>query len=336
MQRSGIRRFGTVVIWIALTPLILLCTVLGALFLHFTSLPWSAARTTVAMAFVLAVLICFIFLRPRWKALIVFVVLFGCVFAWFSLIPASNTRQWAADVAQTPYSERTGDQLVIHNVRNFSYRSTEDYDAAWETRTYSLSGLRTLDMYFVYWGSTNIAHTMLSFGFEDGQYLCLSVETRREIGETYSPVASFFKKFELIYVLADERDLVALRTHHRRENAYLFPSRMSLEEIRRLLDDILARVNSLHERPEFYRTIRDNCTTSLLGHINRARNSPITFDVSLLFNGWYPERAYREGAIPQDAPFEEVMKRFAISEKARAVEVSVDFSHRIREGLVRP
>ena len=141
---------------------------------------------------------------------------------------------------------------------------------------------------------------------------------RKETGEAYSPIASFFKKFELIYILGDERDLVALRTNHRREDVYLFPSPLPPEKVRALLLDILARVNSLADRPEFYGTIKDNCTTSLVGHLNKVRDEPIPFSFDLLLNGHIPEIAWSRGKIgDRDTPFEIVKSRYAISERRR-------------------
>lgn len=330
------KRLVIIALWLLLTPMVLVSLSLGAMFLHFTSLPGPMARTALAVVFVLGSISLFVFVRPVIKAVGAYAALFASIFAWYHLIPASNARQWMIDVEMTAYCERAGDELILHHMRHFAYRTSADYDVKWETQTFDLAGLQTLDVFFCYWGSRDIAHTMFSFGFEDGRFLCVSVETRKEVGEEYSPIASFFKRFELIYVLGDERDLVALRTNVRLEDVYLFPSHLSVQEIRALLDDILARVNSLNEKPEFYRTLRDNCTTSLLTHLNRARRTPISFDVSLIFNGWYPERAYREGQIPNDAPFEEIMRRFAISEKARSSGVGEDFSQRIRAGLKRP
>ena len=322
--------------WTAVAPLVALLMVLGTLFLHFSPLPWAPLRTGLAVAFALGVVAAFICLRPRVKALGVFALLFGGVWLWYTLIPASNDRQWKPDVARTAYAQLEGDLVTVHNVRNFRYRLVDDYDEAWETRSYDLSGLRTLDLLFSYWGPTNIAHTMLSFGFEDGRYLCLSVEGRKEIGETYAPVRSVFKHFELIYLLGDERDLVALRTNHRLEETYLFPRPFTPAQIRTLLEDIIARVNSLHERPEYYATIRDNCTTSLIGHLNKIRDEPVKMSLSVLMNGWLPRMAYEQGKIPNDAPFEEIMQRFAISERGRAYGDGAEYSQRIREGLGDP
>jgi hypothetical protein len=309
-----------------------LLTALGTLFLNFSNLPWAWARTGLATIFVIVVVGLFVILKPRWKALVAFAILYCLIVVWFTLIPASNDRDWQTDVAETARAEIDGDTITIENVRNFWYRSDDDYDARWETRAYDVSRLQTLDITFSYWASRAIAHTMLSFGFDDGQYLCLSVETRKEVGEVYAPLASFFKRFELIYVLGDERDLLALRTNFRREDTYVFPSAMGPDKVRALLLDILERVNQLADRPEHYRTIRHNCMTSLLRHIDKVHERRSEFSFKMLFNGYVPELAYERGDMPTDAPLEEVLQRYAISAKARASDVDADFSTRIREG----
>jgi hypothetical protein len=162
------------------------------------------------------------------------------------------------------------------------------------------------------------------------------VETRKEVGETYDPLRSFFKQFELIYILGDERDLIALRTNTRLEDTYLFPMYMSPEERRALLVDVLIRADKLGREPGHYATIKHNCTTSLLGHLNKVLEQPIRFSWKLLLNGFIPELAYERGTLPTDAPFEEVMQRYAISAKAREAGVGPEFSASIREGIGPP
>ena len=322
--------------WSIVAVVVVILAVFGTLFLYFSNLPWAWARLVLAVAFVAATIGLFVFLKPRWKATAAFFALYALLVVWYVLIPASNDRAWQPDVAQTPSAEIDGDTLTVHNVRDFRYRSVEDYDVNWETRTYDLSTLQSLDYFFSYWGSTTIAHTMLSFGFADGRYLCISVETRKEIGETYAPIRSFFKQFELVYILGDERDLVALRTNHRREDVYLFPTREDPARIRALLLDILERANSLARRPEYYRTIRDNCTTSLLGHIDRVADEPTPFSLALILNGYMPEQAYQRGRFESDAPFAEVKQQYAISARAQALPSLDDFSRQIRAGLGAP
>ena len=324
LARVGAWSLGGVVIAFA--------TMIAALFLHVASLPWAPARTVLAGAFVIAIAGAFILLKPRWKALLVFAVLFGGAWLWYALIPASNDRAWQPDVARVVSVDFDGDLVTVHNVRAFHYRSVDDYDEIWETRTYDLSTLRTTDTLFSYWGPRNIAHTMLSFGFDDGEHLVISVETRKEVGETYDAVRSLFKQFELIYIVGDERDLIGLRTNHRGEDTYLFPVARDPAETRALLVDILRRADSLGREPEHYRTIRDNCTTSLLTHIDRAAGRRTPFSFKLLLNGYIPELAYERGRIPSDAPFDVVMQRYAISEKARTGGDGPGFSERIRVG----
>ena len=335
-RKSIVRSTIRILAWSLATFVVAVLTVIGSLFIHFSNLPWAWLRISLAIAFAGVVVGSFVFLRPRWKAVAVFPGIFAAPVLWYSLIPALNDRKWQPDVAHVVTAEFEGDTATVHNVRNFQYRSADDYDINWETRTYNLAELRSLDFVFSYWVSTAIAHTMLSFGFADCRYLCVSVETRKEIGETYDPMRSFFKQFELIYTVGDERDLVALRTNYRREDAYLFPVDYEPARIRALLLDILNSANNLAREPQHYRTIRDNCTTSLIGHINRIQDQPIPFSFKLILNGYMPEMAYERGRFSSEAPFSVVKQEYAISAIAQASGVTDDFSQRIRQALGAP
>jgi len=332
---SKLRRFIVLAVaWMLIAPVVLLITTWNTMFLWNTSVPWALARGVVAVIFVGTLIAALIALRPRRIAFAAACVLLVGVFAWFHFLTPSNDRDWRPEVDRTARAQYDGDQLTIENIRNFRYRSELDFDEAWDTRTYDLSTLEKVESYFCYWGPKDIAHTMLTFHFAGGEQLCLSVEVRKESHEEYSPLASFFKKFELIYIFADERDLIALRTNVRKEDVYLFPSPLTPDRVRRLLDDILVRVNSLADTPEFYGTLKDNCTTSLVKHINKVRDVPIPFNIDLLLNGHIPEMAWRQGKIgDKDTPFEIVKQRFAISERAQAYGDGPEFSKRIREGL---
>ncbi len=327
---QSVFRFAT---WSVVTAVILLFTAIATLFLVNSNLPWEWARLSLAAVYVLFVLGLFVGIKPRWKAIPLWAILFALVYLWYMLIQPSNDRDWRPEVANVASVEFEGDIATVHNIRNFRYRSLDDVDEDWATRTYDLSTVRSVDLYFSYWGPTDIAHTIFSFGFEDGSYLAVSVETRNEVGETYNPVASFFKNYELIYVLADERDVIALRTNTRLEDTYLFPMSMPPEVVRTLLTDILTRTDDLSRAPAFYATIKHNCTTSLLAHLNKVRAERVPFSLKLLLNGYIPQLAYERGTLPTDAPFEEVMQRYAISAKALKSGVGPHFSTTIREGL---
>ena len=334
-KRTMLRRtIPLVIAWILMTPVILLLTTFDTLFLWNASLPWALGRSVAAVVFLGAIIAAIVASRRHPKALAVVCLLIAVGLAWYHFLPPSNNRDWRPEVARVARAEIEGDRLTIENVRNFRYRTEEDFSDDWDVRTYDLSKLEKLEIYFCYWGPQDIAHTMLTFGFTDGEQLCLSVEVRKEAGEAYSPIASFFKKFELIYILGDERDLVALRTNYRKEDVYLFPSPLPPEKVRALLTDILVRVNSLADTPEFYGTIKDNCTTSLVGHLNKVRDEPIRFSLDLLLNGHIPEIAWRRGKIGDgDTPFEIVKSRYATSTRAQAYGDGPGYSQRIREGL---
>jgi hypothetical protein len=220
-------------------------------------------------------------------------------------------------------------------VRNFRYRSVSDFDQRWETRRYDLAKLHDVALCMSYWGSSEIAHTMLTFGFEDGSYVALSIGPRPEISEGYEPIHSAFRAFELIYTFADERDILALRTNFRDEDVYMFPLSLTTDQRRALFLDVINRANDIAAKPVFYATISDNCTTALVRHLDDAKGQDIPCSIDLLLNGYIPRLAYERGHMPTDAPLEVVMKRFAISARAKAAGVGPDFSLRIRVGLGR-
>lgn len=333
-QSSLLRKVFKLLLIVMLSPIVLVFVSLEVLFLWNSSVGWAPARMGFAALFVVVLLAALFFIRPWKRSGALSLCLITCVFAWYWFLPPSNTRQWKAEVGQTAYSTIQDDQLTINNVRNFTYRSVEDFDAKWETRTYNLTKLNSLDIYFSYWGPLDIAHTMLSFGFEDGEQLCLSVEVRKELDEVYSPIASVVKKFEIIYILADERDLVGLRSNYRMEDVYLYPSPLTPEKIQTLLLDVLDRANSLATTPEYYGTIKDNCTTALVKHLNKVRDEPIKFSIDLLLNGHIPEMAWREGNIGDpNTPFEQVKNEHRISERAINYGTGPDFSRVIRSEI---
>jgi len=247
-------------------------------------------------------------------------------------MPPSNSRNWQPDTAVLPWADIQGTRVTIHNIRNCSYRSETDYTVRHYDRTFDLSGLKSLDLSLVYWGSPYIAHTMLSFGFEGGGFVCFSVETRKEVGEAYSTVKGFFRQYELTYVVADERDLIRLRTNYRGEQVYLYRLRESADLIRKVFLDYLRKVNSLKDRPEWYNALTDNCTTSI--RVTTAPYNPdARLDWRIIVNGFMDEMLYERQAVDTGLPFPELKKRSLINERAKGLDTSPDFSQLIREGL---
>jgi hypothetical protein len=323
-----LKLFGRLILWIVL----LAATAWGSAALWFDSPASRPLAGALAAGFALAALALLILVRPKRRAYAAFVALFAVLLGWWLSLSPSNDRDWQRDVAQLPTAEIQGETLTIRNVRNFDYRSETDYTEHWETRRYDLSKLRGLDLYVIYWGSPSIAHTIMSWDFDDGQHLAVSIETRKEQGENYSAVRGFFRQYELYYVIADERDVVGLRTNHRKEDVYLYPLRTPPVRARALLLDYLKAINRLAERPKWYNALRYNCTTTIRMHASDAVRG-IPLDWRWLANGYLDELLYEKGIVNRDVSFTELKKHSYINPKAQAVAPGGDFSGAIREGL---
>jgi hypothetical protein len=193
-----------------------------------------------------------------------------------------------------------------------------------------------VDILFSDWGLKDIAHTMLSFGFEGGDPLCVSIETRKEVGEAYSALKGFFRQYELIYIAADERDVVRLRTNYRQgEDVYLYRLRVvSAGQVRDAFLDYLARMNRLHDHAEWYNAVTDNCMTSGFRIMKKhAAAGRADLHWSVILNGYAPDHAYTTGALDTSLPFDELKRRSRINDRARAAGAAPDFSAKIRDGM---
>jgi hypothetical protein len=275
--------------------------------------------------------------RPRWKGVLALAVLFGAVVLWWTRIPPSNDRDWYRDVAVLPTMDIQGDTLTVHGVRDFTYRSETDWDEHWQTRTYDLAKLRGLDLFMSYWGSPTIAHTIMSWQFEDSPPLAVSIETRKEQGEQYSAIRGFFRQYELYYVVADERDVIALRTNHRGEEVFLYRLRTPPERAKELLLSYADAINSLATTPRWYNAFSTNCTTTISTHIKhivaRDRGPAPVWDWRLYLNGRLDELLWEQGIINNSMPFPALRAASDVTHRARVAGDGPGFSARIREGL---
>lgn len=272
-------------------------------------------------------------LRPLAKAAAVWGLLFAAVLGWWLSLAPRADRDWQPDVARPPRGVVEGDSLVLHNVRNFHYRSSDDYDARWETRRYDLSALEGVDMYLVHWGSPWIAHTIVAWSFgEAAPPLAVSIETRKENGEQYSALLGFFRRFELFYVAADERDVIGLRAAHRGEQVSLYRLAMGPEVARAVLLDYVEEMNRLAERPEWYNALTHNCTTTIRMHARHVAAAR-PWDWRILVNGKLDELGYERGSIQNRIPFAELKRRSDVTARAAAAIGAPDFSRRIRVDL---
>ena len=225
-----------------------------------------------------------------------------------------------------------GDHVRLTGVRNFDYRTRNDFTVHYEEREVLLSHLTGLDFYVSYFTQGPVGHTFISFIFDNAPPLSISIETRPEVGEGFAPIASLFKQFELIYVVGDERDLVRVRTNYRQEAVYLYHLNTSADDARRLLLVYLARINELADRPELYHLLTNSCTINIVRYANAAGRSG-RLDIGHILNGLIDSYLYQSGRVDTTLPFDELRRRSLINEAAQAADGALDFSQRIRASL---
>jgi hypothetical protein len=326
-----IARFLVKMVFAVIAAIMVLWSI-GAI--YYSNLPWSFLRTGAAIALPIICIAIFFAIKPFRNAVLVFLAVFAVVLIWWLLIPASNNRDWQPDVKVLPSAQINGNMITVRNIRNCDYRTDTDYTVSYYDKTFDLSKLQGADLFICFWGPTLIAHTIMSFDFDDGQYLCISIETRKEKGEDYSAVKGFFKQFELIYIVADERDLIRLRTNFRKETVYLYRFTAKPALAREVLLDYLKSVNQLNERPEWYNALTENCTTAIRGHTAKFAHGKLSW--KMIVNGYLDTLLYERKVIDTNMPFEQLKARSQISEKALKADNSNDFSIIIREGLPNP
>jgi len=317
-------------------PAVILVTGWSALAIYYSNLPGAALRTGLAGGFALLTLLAFVFLPNRKRTLLGFLSVFVVIVAWWLNIPASNERKWQPDVAVLPYATIQGNMVTIHNIRNLQYRTETDYDVRHYDKTFDLNRLDAVDLLAVYWMGDAIAHIMISFGFQEQDFVAFSIETRKEQGEGYSTLRGFFKQYELIYVVGDERDLIRVRTDYRSppEDVYLYRLNVPRENARKLFMEYIRQINSMKESAEWYNTLTTNCTTNVVRHV-RSFGGRARYNWKVLLSGYAPRYAYENGSLDTRIPFEELRKLSYINPKAVALGDDPEFSRKIREGLPR-
>lgn len=326
---TGFRWFALLLLWFV--ALLAVAWAAAALYIDLPVAGWGLPGALGYLALTLAALV----LAPGWRAKLGFCVAgAGVVLGCWLLLEPSNDRNWQPDVAQTAWAEINGDKVTIHNVRNFDYRSETDYDPRWETRTYDLSQIRAVDFFLTYWGSPWIAHPIASFEFADGTHVAFSIETRKEVGEEYSALLGFFRQYELIYIVADERDVIRLRTNYRvGEDVYLYRTKAGPETARALFLSYVQSVDELHRKPVFYNALTSNCTSNIRVHTTAiAGYAPPPWDWRLLLSGKADEFAYQYGRLSGNLPFDALKQQAHINDAARAADSSPDFSVAVRRG----
>ena len=328
-------RIGLCIGLAALALLVLAVGIWGALLLALAGPGNEIVRAALVVALCLAsvaILIAVFVRRWRWRAMGAFAVLCAALIVFWTSIEPTNERDWQPDVAILPYATFAGDLVTVHKIRNFDYTSESDYTVAYYDKTFDLRELRSVDIVTSYWMGPAIAHVFVSFGFTGDDYLAISIEVRKSKGKAYSTLRGFFRQYELIYVAADERDVIRLRTNYRGEDVYLYRTLASPGQARERFLEYIKAMNMLHEHPRWYNEVTANCTTSI--RTQRSVNQRAPWDWRMLINGTADEMLYEDHAIATGGlPFTELKSRSLINKRAHAADQDPDFSRLIREDL---
>jgi len=327
---------------IALTALSLILTTLWCVCaIYFGDSSSGSMQLSLAILFGFSGLLALIglgFARWRKRLNLGYWVLFAAVFLWWVNISPSNDRQWQTDAAKLAYATFAGDYVTVHNIRNFAYRSEFDYQPAYYSKTFDLNKLQGVDLFSVYWMGPAIAHTILSFDFGGNEHLAVSIEARKEVNEGYSTIKGFFRQYELIYFVADERDVIRLRTNYRKnppEQVYLYRLQGKKEGGKRVFLAYMDKINELNQKPQFYNTLLDNCTTAIW-FLARINPEHVPFSWKILLSGYLPEYLYQHQRLDTSLPFSALRQRAYINDLADAADQAADFSMRIRASTLKP
>jgi hypothetical protein len=316
----------------------LICFVLWfwcILAIRFSGMPETLAFIACTI-FGASVPLAFIFIPNRKRTAYIVIGLYILIFIGWSQIEPSHHREWVPSVAKLPYAKIEGDQAKIYNIRNFDYRTENDFSIRYYDRIYDLNDLESVDYILSYWdGLEAVAHTIFSFGFGDNEYIAVSVETRLEKGEPQSALRGLFKQYEQIYVLGDERDLIRLRTNFRKEDVYLYPTLVKKDDIRKLFEVILDRVNKIAGKPAFYNTLSQNCLSSLVADFKKVITPRSLFDFRRIANGYSDEMLFENGWIDSRLSFEETKRFHYINQYVKSDTVGDSYSIKIRPFIAR-
>src|SRR2546427_12427089 len=314
---------------VLLTAIIAIAWAFGAVWFD---APFGNANKIAAGLLALASAAALVFVRPFWRKIGAVAVGLALVLIWWLTLSPTSDSDWQADVAQKAWADIQRDEVTVHNVRNCDYRTETDYTPRWETRTVRISQITGIGLAVVDWGSPWIAHPIVSFQFADAPPHCFSIETRKKLGQSYSTIGGLYRQFELIYIVADERDVIRVRTNYRKEDIYLYRTTISRAHARERFLEYIHSLNALRNKPRWYNAITTNCTTSI--RTQHPPNERLPWDWRILLNGKGDELMYEGHLIlTGGVPFAELKTRSLIDTRARAANDSPDFSKLIREGL---
>ena len=325
------QQFIRFVVWAGLALVYLMVVLWAAGALYF-DLPFPSLRLLGAILWLGGAIILPILWRRHRRGLLIVIAGFAVIVMWWLTIQPRNDRDWKPEVAVLAHADIDGNRVTIHDIRNFEYRTETDFTPHYNTRSYDLDQLKGIDLFVNYWGSDLIAHPIISFDFGNNNHIAFSIETRPEKGEGYSTMGGLYRRFELIYIPGDERDLVRVRTNFRKgEDVYLFKINSTPERERARFLEYITQLNQLYAKPRWYNVLTTNCTTSIRSQRTASDRAP--WDWRILANGKADEMLYERGALDRSISFPELKRRAHINERAKAANDASDFSRQIRIGV---
>lgn len=242
----------------------------------------------------------------------------------------SNDRDWTIDATILPEINIDGENISIKNIRNFTYRTTSDYTPAYYDRTFKLSQIQNVWFMVEPFSKGGAAHTLLSFEFNDNTYIAISVEIRKEKGESFSALKGLMREYEIVYVIADEKDVIKLRANYRKDKVFLYPGQTTPEKAQTLFLSMITRAKKLQEKPEFYNTAINTCTTNIVSHINAITPDKIPLSWKVLLPAYSDELAYKIGLLDNSIPFKELRNKHLINTLSEQYANDSEYSKRIR------
>ena len=318
---------------IAIGLLVLLFWIWGSLALFIAGPESNWVKYLLLTFFVIALPLALYLDLAYWQRLLSLLFVFAILMTWWIPMKATNDKDWAPELAKIPYGEFDDNILVLHNVRNFKYTSRTEFTEHWETRRYDMEQLESLDIFLSYWGSPHIAHVIMSWGFSNGEYLSISIETRKDKTQVYSELKGFFKQYTIAYVAADEKDLIRLRTNYRKEQVLAYRIQNIPEQYKRyLLESYVNHMNKLVDKPEFYHALLQNCTAGISGHYKVFMPDASWIDWRLIANGYLDGLLYDLNLIRNDMPFDELRTQSRIDVRLQELGEE-NFSENIRKGI---
>jgi len=325
------RSVVSTIMWVALALITLWA--MAALFVDCRIV---ALRIPVTVIYILGIITIFLKLRrTRWAA-VAYMSGFCVVLVWWLTLKPSNSGNWQPNVDRTAWAELAGDRVSIHNLRNCDYRTENNYSNCWSDRTFDLSQVRAADLFLTNWGIPFVSHPIISFQFGENEHIAFSIEARYKVGQDYSTVLGCFRQYELIFVAADERDVIRLRTNYRKgEEVSMYRMQAPAEIARAMFLTYVTYLNRLKDHPEWYNEVTKNCTTTIQRQLAADANNHQGWNYQYLLNGTLDRLLYERGRLVTGGlPFPELKEREHINAAARAANRSSDFSALIRSGRI--